>query len=82
MKQVFVLEADCAALRAFEIGHGAGKSGFSAAGLADQPEGFAGRERERYAVHGLDPARARREHAAPDREPRAEVPDFEQGRLR
>ena len=62
-----------------QLGHGAGRGGLAAAGLAHEPEGLALLELEVDAVDGVDVALLAAQEAAPEGEVHLEVLDVEQG---
>jgi hypothetical protein len=79
--EVHVFEEDLAAGGLVEAQQGAGDGRFAAARFADQAEGFAAPDLERYAVHGLDrPGLAVEKHPALDGEMDLEITDLYQGR--
>src|SRR3546814_10732760 len=74
---VLALEPHLAAGRLDQPEDAASRRGLAAAGLADDPERFAGLEFEADAVDGIDPVDLASEHAALDRKVLRQVLDAE-----
>ena len=79
LAHVLAIEGDLAVGRLDQAQHAAPRGRLAAAGFADETEGLAAVDRERYAVDGIDRADLARQQAAEDREMFLQAADAEQG---